>query len=54
MQKVSDEEVKSEYEGTHVALESMNTFYGLVNLNNYTMYEIKTCSRHVIQTCEMN
>ena len=29
MQKVSDEEVKSEYEGTHVALESMNTFYGL-------------------------
>jgi hypothetical protein len=28
MQKVSDEEVKSEYEGTHVALESMNTFYG--------------------------
>ena len=37
MQKVSDEEVKSEYEGTHVSLESMNTFYGLVNLNKYRL-----------------
>lgn len=30
MQKVSDEEVIKLYDGTHVALESMNTFYGLV------------------------
>ncbi|CAG2232353.1 5'-nucleotidase domain-containing protein 3,5'-nucleotidase domain-containing protein 2 [Mytilus edulis] len=29
MQKVSDEEVIKLYDGTHVALESMNTFYGL-------------------------
>lgn len=32
MQPVPDDEVKSLYEGTHVALESMNTFYGLVRI----------------------